>query len=109
TSWDDLGRLQTSQTSPPYQTVSDSASHFAKQTREKGTFQPRSRTFANVPNVPKPSLSTHLRKRPPTHRCQAQQPKRDVSTASSDVLPAFQNVTNRPEPPVQLMPEAARP
>jgi hypothetical protein len=79
--------------------VRDSQSHSAKQTRRHGTFQPRSRTFPNVPNVPKRSGSTHLRKCI-THRRPAQQRKRDVSTASRDVLPAFQNVPKRPRPPV---------
>jgi hypothetical protein len=33
----------------------DSQSHRCQQTRENGTFQPRSRTFRNVPNVPQRS------------------------------------------------------
>jgi hypothetical protein len=43
--------------------IHGSLSHDAKQTKRRGTFQPRSRTFPNVPNVPKGSLSTDLQKR----------------------------------------------
>jgi hypothetical protein len=53
TTWDDFRRprppLWHINRSPP------SCSHGIKQSKESGTFQPRSRTFPNVPNVPKTS------------------------------------------------------
>jgi ribosomal protein S27AE len=51
--------------------------------RGNGTFQPRSGTFPNVPNVPKSSRIQFTFGSYARHRCTAQQTCRDVSTASS--------------------------
>ena len=67
----------------------DSQSHLSQETREHGTFQPRSRTVRNVPNVPQTSPGQVTFATQVTHRYPAQQPNRDVSTASQDVLPAY--------------------
>jgi hypothetical protein len=79
-----------------YQRCRDSRSHRCQQTRGSGTFQPRSRTFRNVPNVPHGSPAQLTFESYVIHRCQHTGVNRDVSTASQDVLPAFRNVAKRP-------------
>ena len=53
TTWDILRRPRRPEAFQPL--YAESQSHWGQQTRGNGTFQPRSRTFPNVPNVPKAS------------------------------------------------------
>ena len=61
TSWDDLGRLEASHSSPRISCGSLAVCSIqAKQTSRAGTFQRRFGTFRNVPNVPSRPIVTRL-------------------------------------------------
>lgn len=92
-----MGHLQTSQTSPSLPAAIRALGLIGvKQTSESGTFQPRSRTFPNVPNVPKTSRGQLDFGICDDIAIKEIRTSGDVSTAPSDVLPAFQNVQERP-------------